>query len=115
QTAPGDPFPRKGFVQVWPPYLAASSAITLIALRVHPWGIAKGIAMNDLTGRTALVTGGASGIGAACARELAGRGATVTIADVDEAGAKELAAEIGGHVWLADLLDVASLENLQLE
>ena len=40
--------------------------------------------MSELSGKTALVTGGASGIGAACARELAGRGATVTVADVDE-------------------------------
>ena len=71
--------------------------------------------MTDLSGRTALVTGGASGIGAACARELAARGATVTVADVDEVGAKDLAADIGGKAWAVDLLDVAALENLQLE
>jgi len=71
--------------------------------------------MTDLDGRTALVTGGASGIGAACARELAARGATVTVADVDEAGAKDLASDIGGRAWAVDLLDVSSLENLQLE
>src|SRR5690349_3878864 len=71
--------------------------------------------MTDLDGRTALVTGGASGIGAACARELAARGATVTVADVDEAGAKDLAGDIGGRAWAVDLLDVSSLEHLQLE
>ena len=71
--------------------------------------------MTDLSGRTALVTGGASGIGAACARELAARGATVTVADVDEVGAKDLAQDIGGQAWAVDLLDVSSLENLQLE
>src|SRR3954464_8744994 len=71
--------------------------------------------MTQLTGRTALVTGGASGIGAACARELAARGATVTVADVDEAGAKDLAADIGGPARAAALLHVTSLENLQLE
>ena len=38
--------------------------------------------MSELSGRTALVTGGASGIGAACARELAARGARVTVADL---------------------------------
>ena len=69
----------------------------------------------DLHGRTALVTGGASGIGAACARELAGRGAVVTVADLDEDGAKQLADEIGGKVWAVDLSDVTALEDLRLE
>ena len=71
--------------------------------------------MSDLSGRTALVTGGASGIGAACARELAARGAKVTIADVDEVGAQRLAEEIGGKAWAVDLFDVRSLEDLQLQ
>jgi 3-hydroxybutyrate dehydrogenase len=71
--------------------------------------------MMDLAGRTALVTGGASGIGAACARELAARGAVVTVADVDEVGAKGLAGDIDGKAWAVDLLDVAALEGLQLE
>lgn len=71
--------------------------------------------MNDLNGRSALVTGGASGIGAACARELASRGAHVTIADVDEVAAKELASELNGEVWAVDLLATASLEGLKLE
>jgi len=71
--------------------------------------------MSDLTGRTALVTGGASGIGAACARELANRGATVTIADVDDVAAKALAEEVGGKAWAVDLLDVTALEKLQLD
>ncbi|MCV7150216.1 3-hydroxybutyrate dehydrogenase [Mycolicibacterium pyrenivorans] len=70
--------------------------------------------MTDLDGRTALVTGGASGIGAACARELAGRGASVTVADIDDVGAKDLAQEIGGTAWAVDLLDVEALESLQL-
>lgn len=71
--------------------------------------------MSDLAGRCALVTGGASGIGAACARDLAGRGAVVTIADVDDVAAKELAAEIDGKAWAIDLLDVDGLQSLQLE
>ncbi|WP_433682583.1 3-hydroxybutyrate dehydrogenase [Nocardia sp. CA-119907] len=71
--------------------------------------------MSDLTGRSALITGGASGIGAACARELAARGATVTIADIDDIGAKALASEINGKAWAVDLLDVAALEGLTLD
>jgi 3-hydroxybutyrate dehydrogenase len=71
--------------------------------------------MTDLNGRTALVTGGASGIGAACARELAGRGATVTIADLDGDRAQSVADEIGGKAWAVDLSDVAALEDVHLE
>ncbi|WP_039818632.1 3-hydroxybutyrate dehydrogenase [Nocardia otitidiscaviarum] len=70
---------------------------------------------GDLTGRTALVTGGASGIGAACARQLAGRGAAVTVADIDGVAAKDLAADIGGSAWEVDLGDVTALEDLRLE
>jgi NAD(P)-dependent dehydrogenase (short-subunit alcohol dehydrogenase family) len=43
--------------------------------------------LDHKSGRRALVTGGASGIGAACARAFAAAGATVVIADLDEAGA----------------------------
>src|SRR3954464_13158943 len=71
--------------------------------------------MTALEGRTALVTGGASGIGAACARELAARGAVVTVADLDHAGATAIADEIGGKPWAVDLSDVAALENLALQ
>src|SRR5215212_3563710 len=71
--------------------------------------------MTALEGRTALVTGGASGIGAACARELASRGAVVTVADLDGDAAKTVAEEIGGKSWAVDLSDVAALEDLRLE
>lgn len=71
--------------------------------------------MSGLAGRTAVVTGGAGGIGAACARALAEQGATVTVADIDELAAKTVAQEIGGTAWTLDLLDVEALEGLQLE
>ncbi|MHA1566292.1 MAG: SDR family NAD(P)-dependent oxidoreductase [Alphaproteobacteria bacterium] len=50
----------------------------------------------DLNGQAALVTGGASGLGAATARALAAAGAHVAILDRDLPGAKTLAAEING-------------------
>lgn len=52
--------------------------------------------MTDLTGRRALVTGGASGIGAACAEKFAAAGASVVVADLDEGGAKRVADRLGG-------------------
>ncbi|MCP2263114.1 3-hydroxybutyrate dehydrogenase [Promicromonospora thailandica] len=69
----------------------------------------------SLTGRRALVTGGASGIGAACARELAARGAHVTVADVDGDGAKAVAQEVGGEAWVVDLSDTRALDDLRLD
>jgi 3-hydroxybutyrate dehydrogenase len=71
--------------------------------------------MSDLVGRTALVTGGGSGIGEACARELAARGAQVTIADRDDVAANSVADAIGGKSWAVDLSVVSALEGLQLE
>lgn len=71
--------------------------------------------MTDLTGRRALVTGGASGIGAACARSLAAAGAHVIIADLDGKAARRLADEIGGESWQVDLTDTAALASLDLD
>jgi NAD(P)-dependent dehydrogenase (short-subunit alcohol dehydrogenase family) len=51
----------------------------------------------NISGKTVLVTGGSSGLGAACVRAFAGAGANVVIADIGEHGA-QLASEIGGAV-----------------
>ncbi len=68
-----------------------------------------------LANRTALVTGGASGIGAATARALSSQGARVTVADRDGDAARLLAAEIGGEAWEVDLADTAALGELTLD
>ena len=51
----------------------------------------------DIVGKAALVTGGASGLGAATARELARRGAKVAVLDRNAEGAATIAAEIGAY------------------
>lgn len=71
--------------------------------------------MTDLTARRALVTGGASGIGAACARSLATAGAHVIVADLDGDAAQRLASEIGGEARQVDLTDTAALASLELD
>ena len=69
---------------------------------------------ETLAGRRAVVTGGASGIGAAVARSLAADGADVVIADLDGAAAEALAAELGGEAWAVDLADTRALDDLSL-
>ena len=61
-----------------------------------------------LEGRKALVTGGASGIGAAVSTRLAAEGAEVWVGDVDVDGAERVAGEIAGH---AIELDVTELDS----
>jgi NAD(P)-dependent dehydrogenase (short-subunit alcohol dehydrogenase family) len=65
-----------------------------------------------LEGRRALVTGGASGIGAATARGLAAEGAEVVIGDVNVAGAEEVAAEIDATAAELDVTDPESAKRL---
>ena len=63
-----------------------------------------------LTGQSALVTGGASGLGAETARHLARAGAHVTILDLNLALAQQVAAEIGGLAIQCNVADAASAE-----
>jgi NAD(P)-dependent dehydrogenase (short-subunit alcohol dehydrogenase family) len=63
-----------------------------------------------LDGIRALVAGGASGLGEATARELAARGAEVTVADVNQEPGVALARELGGRFVRADVTDGGQLE-----
>jgi 3-hydroxybutyrate dehydrogenase len=65
--------------------------------------------------RRALVTGGASGIGAACVRRLARDGLFVTVADVDGDAADKVAHDVGGEAWQVDLSDTLALADVLLD
>lgn len=68
----------------------------------------------DLTGRSALVTGGASGIGLACVERLARAGARVVVLDLNGDAAARVAESVGGQSVQADLSDPAVLDSLDL-
>ena len=71
--------------------------------------------MTDLTGKRALVTGGASGSGAAIAQAFAGAGAHVVVADLDGDAAARVAEPLGGEAWQVDLSKPAQLDDLTLD
>ncbi|MEL6365470.1 MAG: oxidoreductase [Pseudomonadota bacterium] len=78
----------------------------------HSSVAAEVISGVDLSGRTAVVTGGYSGIGVETVRALAGAGARVVVPGRDEAKAREALAGVSGDVALAamDLADLASVK-----
>src|SRR3546814_18323155 len=65
----------------------------------------------DITGASAIVTGGASGIGAAAARQLAAKGAKVVVADLNAEKGQALAKEIGGIFVSVDVTDNEQNKN----
>jgi NAD(P)-dependent dehydrogenase (short-subunit alcohol dehydrogenase family) len=65
----------------------------------------------QIEGSSAIVVGGASGLGAASARELHGRGAIVTIADINAERGAELAAELGVEFVACDVRDEAQVQE----
>jgi 3-hydroxybutyrate dehydrogenase len=67
---------------------------------------------EQLRGRTALITGAASGIGRACALALAEAGAGVIALDLDEGGAKGVADETGGSALQVDLSEPSSIGSI---
>jgi len=68
----------------------------------------------ELIGRTAVVTGGGSGIGRACAVRLAQAGAAVTVIDLDGEAALATAATIDGFARAADLTDPRTLDEIDV-
>jgi 3-hydroxybutyrate dehydrogenase len=71
-------------------------------------------ATGSLVGRRALITGGASGIGRACAVRLAEAGAEVVVVDRDAETAKAVAVEVGGTAVAVDLSDLAQIDAMDL-
>jgi meso-butanediol dehydrogenase / (S,S)-butanediol dehydrogenase / diacetyl reductase len=68
--------------------------------------------MSRLEGRTAIVTGGGSGIGHAICRRFAAEGASVVVADIAGERAEEVAAEIGGRAIQADVKVAADVARM---
>jgi NAD(P)-dependent dehydrogenase (short-subunit alcohol dehydrogenase family) len=68
-----------------------------------------------LAGKTAIVTGGASGIGLATTRRFAAEGANVVVADVDDPSGERVAQEVGGRYVRCDVTDPANVEAMVAE
>ena len=67
--------------------------------------------MLNWSGHSAIVTGGASGLGEATSRKLASEGVNVMIFDLNEDAGQTLAAELGGGFAKVDVSDRASVSD----
>src|ERR1700761_5434557 len=89
------------------PGLSAPAAGAPLMRRRNRGGYAPRMELN---GTSAVISGGASGLGEATARVLAAAGATVVIADLNENRGKQIADEIGGLFARTDVTDEASVQ-----
>jgi NAD(P)-dependent dehydrogenase (short-subunit alcohol dehydrogenase family) len=79
---------------------------------VLEFGRRYGAEVDDLQGRTAVITGGASGIGLATARLLAAEGVTLILADIEQTALDNACEEFGATGVVADVRDLASVQAL---
>ena len=99
--------------------LSESEAFAIEYWPLERYKLSQAPPRGELTGRVAVVTGGASGIGRAAARLLAERGAHVVVADLNEQGAQEVADELVAAHGLrraiavaADVTDEAAMRRM---
>lgn len=69
-------------------------------------------AFTQFRGRTAVVTGGASGLGKGIARALIAEGMRVVVADIEAAALERTAMELGATGWVVDVSDAGSVQSL---
>ena len=90
---------------MWPPPVGSAAIAAYAPLMA---------AGRALMGRRALITGGASGLGRACAVRLAEDGADVVVVDRDAEAARAVAEQVGGTAVAADLSDLDAVDALDL-
>src|SRR5437763_4975392 len=87
-----------------------TAAVVLAPRRPPPGGgRASMLRAMELSGTASIISGGASGLGEAVARDLAAAGSTVVIADLNEERGKAVAAELGGEFVKTDVADEAAV------
>ena len=86
---------------------SADGAVAISALDVLDALEAFGV-----SGKTAVVTGAATGIGEGIARQLAASGASVVVADIDADGAERVAADVAGQALRLDVTDADQCERV---